>query len=892
LCGQLYGKLGTKLGSKIGGKLGSKLGGDVGGKLGADLGEKLTISAATPDIVVYNLAELVSALAGAPNGSAYTIGIGASFVVPSQITIPANKNITLVSSGGTRTLTRAATYTGVLLSIAGTAALTLEDLVLDGNRTAVTATGALVYGAVGAVLSITDGTVLRSNLSTISGGAVRMLAGGELFMSGGEITGNSAPGNTTLAGKGGGIFTESPFIMSGGTIDGNSGYAGGGVNVQGTNFLMTGGSINGNQAYSAGGVSLDNNAHMVMDGGIVSYNFVAPYDALSLYEGGGGIVIYDNSSLVMNDGTVQDNTAYQGGGVYIDGNSSSFTMKGGNIIGNHATPVNGPADRPAANGGGVYGSGPFVMEGGLIAGNDAINNGGGVFVYNGRIMTLTGGEIDGNTAYRGGGVYLNNTSARLNMSGGLINGNHAALTYATGTQVAGGGVFSNGIFTQTGGAITNNDSAQDGGGLYSTYEYTLADGVIAGNLAQSRGGGLFNTASVTITDSAVASNRAGQGGGVFTNNGGSVVITDSTVANNIASIGGGVSVTDGAALTLTGAATILSDNAATSPNECNTGGGVYADPYTAAVVTPGVIFTRNYVAHAYNMPLLSDQAAYNSVVHDPSLDPQYDVAWNNADISYCPLEAPTMQVTFWRNTSSGDPLMTSMTLGSNLAEGDDMPMIPPLWNNDPLNFAGWSLIPDDTCPTLTHPMPTTFHAADFTPGNPANLNVYAIWCPEPIYHEVTFESNGGTPVAPQSVLDGYNATFARTTRPGCTFAGWYTNERLDVQFNFLTPIYEDLRLYAKWDCPGDNPSGIGAGAGAGGLSKAEELAELESILAALEQGENCYNIGILTELRYPLVERGGQHYLVDEAEQQAYLAVVPLTIAEVEADIAELEDEM
>jgi uncharacterized repeat protein (TIGR02543 family) len=234
-----------------------------------------------------------------------------------------------------------------------------------------------------------------------------------------------------------------------------------------------------------------------------------------------------------------------------------------------------------------------------------------------------------------------------------------------------------------------------------------------------------------------------------------------------------------------------------------------------------------------------------------------------------------------------------MIFGSNLTEGADIPMIPPPWDDSEggeLNFAGWSLIRSDTCPHLTQPMPTTYHAADFSTDDPRNLNVYAIWCPEPIYHEVTFDANGGTPVPSQSVRDGDLATFASSTRDGCIFDGWYTNKQLDVRFNFNTPLYEDLTLHAKWICPG-TPEYAALYATLTPEQLAE-LAELEALLAALEAGEKCYNIGILTEYGYRLVEHNGTIYLHNQLTTQPYLAIVPITIAEVVQEIDQLEKGM
>ena len=65
-------------------------------------------------------------------------------------------------------------------------------------------------------------------------------------------------------------------------------------------------------------------------------------------------------------------------------------------------------------------------------------------------------------------------------------------------------------------------------------------------------------------------------------------------------------------------------------------------------------------------------------------------------------------------------------------------------------------------------------------------------------YTVTFNSNGGTAVDPQTVDHGTKATKpANPTKTGYTFAGWYTEA--DAEFDFNTPIESATTLYAKWN---------------------------------------------------------------------------------------------
>ncbi|KLU59000.1 N-acetylmuramoyl-L-alanine amidase LytC precursor [Peptococcaceae bacterium CEB3] len=85
---------------------------------------------------------------------------------------------------------------------------------------------------------------------------------------------------------------------------------------------------------------------------------------------------------------------------------------------------------------------------------------------------------------------------------------------------------------------------------------------------------------------------------------------------------------------------------------------------------------------------------------------------------------------------------------------------------------------------------TTNYTQDF------NITVTA---PPPTACTVTFNSNGGSEVASQTV--NYNNAAAKPSDPtktGYTFVGWYTDSALTKAFDFGTPITGDITLYAMW----------------------------------------------------------------------------------------------
>ena len=67
---------------------------------------------------------------------------------------------------------------------------------------------------------------------------------------------------------------------------------------------------------------------------------------------------------------------------------------------------------------------------------------------------------------------------------------------------------------------------------------------------------------------------------------------------------------------------------------------------------------------------------------------------------------------------------------------------------------------------------------------------------------VSFNSMGGTGVASQSVSSGACATApANPTNGVNVFGGWFTDQACTQAFNFSTPIYNNITLYAKWTTP-------------------------------------------------------------------------------------------
>lgn len=86
---------------------------------------------------------------------------------------------------------------------------------------------------------------------------------------------------------------------------------------------------------------------------------------------------------------------------------------------------------------------------------------------------------------------------------------------------------------------------------------------------------------------------------------------------------------------------------------------------------------------------------------------------------------------------------------------------------------------------------------------------------------VTFESNGGSAIAPASVTTGqpvarpadpskscvslstglYKGAILDPDNPSATFAGWFSDSAMTQEYDFSQPVTSNITLYAKWDEP-------------------------------------------------------------------------------------------
>lgn len=104
-------------------------------------------------------------------------------------------------------------------------------------------------------------------------------------------------------------------------------------------------------------------------------------------------------------------------------------------------------------------------------------------------------------------------------------------------------------------------------------------------------------------------------------------------------------------------------------------------------------------------------------------------------------------------------------------------------------FTGWNTAADGSG--------TSYSVGDTFSMNDSDVTLYAQW--QPLYVNISFESNGGTEIENQKV--NYNSLAVNPDAPekaGYTFSGWYSDIQLLQAFDFNTNLTQNITLYAKW----------------------------------------------------------------------------------------------
>ena len=130
---------------------------------------------------------------------------------------------------------------------------------------------------------------------------------------------------------------------------------------------------------------------------------------------------------------------------------------------------------------------------------------------------------------------------------------------------------------------------------------------------------------------------------------------------------------------------------------------------------------------------------------------------------------------------------------SLLTAGNELLSLPEAPKKDNYEFKGW-YFDDGTFENRLNP--NTYENLPLE----ADVSVYAYYTfieDVPEEYQVSFVSNGGTPVEP--IVTSKIEDEPKTSRKGYTFLGWYFDESFSSKASFPLEINEDITLYAKWE---------------------------------------------------------------------------------------------
>ncbi|MBO5339088.1 MAG: hypothetical protein J6A96_05245, partial [Clostridia bacterium] len=383
------------------------------------------------------------------------------------------------------TLTSNESHRGGAIAIHSSSTLTVNSMNASGNKATATDSSTLGVGGVFNVTSSTlkleekNGSIVLNGNSAVSGGAI--------YAESATITidGASLEGNTATSAGGAICASAGTLTINNSMFDGNAGVNGGAINASTTVVTIKGSSTMQNNTASYGGAIYATKAATTIDiedttftqnsatqdGGAI-YSTVAPVTvkgtatvfSKNSANRGGAAYLVDAATFTMSDGNFDANTATNGGAIHgranctatftntsFDSNSATGTGdgEGGGAIYLAGTTLNATGvtftDNTATNGAAIGMSNStataFNLTSCVFIRNEATNNGGAVYIQNGKAdraayLVIDGCTFEDNSATAAGSsVYVRTNSsvtiANITSYGGTYNTGWASAIYAT-----------------------------------------------------------------------------------------------------------------------------------------------------------------------------------------------------------------------------------------------------------------------------------------------------------------------------------------------------------------------------------------------------------------------------------------------------------------------------
>ena len=215
------------------------------------------------------------------------------------------------------------------------------------------------------------------------------------------------------------------------------------------------------------------------------------------------------------------------------------------------------------------------------------------------------------------------------------------------------------------------------------------------------------------------------------------------------------------------------------------------NPEKAASVAATYYFENWYTSTDNGTTLSATPFDFNTAItNDTTLYAQ----WNEYAISYT--------VSF--NSNGGTYVSDQSVTGGSKATVPSTEPTKSSTVSTNYTFGGWYASSDEGKTLFAE-------AFDFDTAITSNITLYAKWNESVRTYTVTFNSQGGTEVSPQTIIGGNKATAPSvvptkesTVSSNYTFDGWYqagiygATDLYRDAFDFDTAITSDITLYAKW----------------------------------------------------------------------------------------------
>ena len=459
---------------------------------------------------------------------------------------------------------------------------------------------------------------------------------------------------------------------------------------------------------------------------------------------GGGALIKNGGSLTMRGGNIIGCSAECGGGVCIDSEQGQFSMSGGSIAGCVASDI----------GGGVFASGTFKMSGQAVirsctAGRTSFNCGGGVYVDGSFEMSgeaiIEGCQAISEYAY-GGGVFVNSSRSFVMSEKAKIEGCQAISTPSSPSKGGGVHLANNTEFTLSGSAVIQNCKAVNSDGSGKAY----GGGVSAANVRK-----ITLAGSARIAD-CIAANGSGlyiTGSQMYPADYGKLLANGGSVDGDV--VLGDKDKNDGPC-TITGSGgTVFNGKVTVTP-----GSTIESGTFNGEVINNGTISGGTFSGTVIN----GEDGTIAEGVSIPNL--KFIVTFDNEGT---------------RTTAIIDNGVKLTAPAAPTKEG--------------YRFSGWYYDNSGSKAKWNFDTDTVTRAMTLT----------AKWVRT---YTVTFETSGGSAVAPVTVDTGSTVTKpADPTKSGYTFGGWYKDSTLQTPWDFANgTVTADTTLYAKWTANPPAPS--------------------------------------------------------------------------------------